>query len=115
MDIMAKIANIASVTNNMDIMAKIAIIASVIIITIVGIGVFNIYNDNSAECQEMDKDLFEHELAFNSSARQYRYQANALEGKLDLPGDLASWRNHLQNEYNQLQHDIKTFENRCQV
>lgn len=103
----------------MDIMVKIVIVAlSIIIVVALGVGFFNAFYDNSsydigAECQEMKRNLFKHELAFNQSAAHYRYRADALEGQLDLPGDLAAWRNHLVNEYNKLQHETNNLEDMC--
>jgi hypothetical protein len=63
----------------------------------------------------MDNDLYQHRLAFNESAELYRYRANDLGGQYDLPGDILAWRNHLLNEYTQIQDESETFENKCET
>jgi hypothetical protein len=97
----------------MDILLKIAIAASGVIIAVLSVGFYNLSVDKSIECARMDSDLYQHELAFNQSAEQYRYRANDLMGEYDLPGDLLAWKNHLLNDYTQLQYDIKNFEGKC--
>jgi hypothetical protein len=98
----------------MDIMLKIALGAVGVVAVILSLGFVNILTDNSAECEKMNRSHYEHELAFNQSAQHYRYRVNTLEGELDLPGDLAAWRNHLLNKYSQLQHENTILENKCQ-
>jgi hypothetical protein len=99
----------------MDIMFKIAIGAAGVIVAILGLGFYNLLNDNSAVCEDLDNDIYDQELALRQSAEYYRYSAHALNGQFDLPGDLAAWRNHLLNEYNLLQHKINEFEDQCQT
>jgi hypothetical protein len=98
----------------MDVILKIALVASGIIIAILFVGFYNISIDNSVECAKLNNDLYQHVLAYNESADHYRYRANDLEGQYDLPGDILAWRNHLLNEYAQIQHEISTLENKCE-
>ena len=98
----------------MNIKLKIALGAIVIIIVSLSIGFFSFPADDYAECEEMNRSLYEQELAFNQSAEHYRYRTENLDGEFDLPGDLAAWRNHLLNENNQIQHEINNMEHRCQ-
>ena len=97
----------------MDIMLKIAIVASGLIVAILSVSFYNMSIDDSVECAKMDNDLYLHSLAFNESAENYRYRANNLQGQFDLPGDLLAWKNHLLNEYTQIQDESKTLENKC--
>ena len=98
----------------MYVMLKIAIVASLIIVAVLGVGFYNISIDNSVECGKLDNDLYRQRLAFNESAEHYRYRANNLEGQYDLPGDLLAWKNHLLNEYTQIQYEIKNLEAMCE-
>jgi hypothetical protein len=97
----------------MDVILKITIGASGIIIAILFVGFYYISVDNSAECAKLDNDLYRHVLAYNESAELYRYRANDLEGRYDLPGDILAWRNHLLNEFAEIQHETKILENEC--
>ena len=97
----------------MNIMFKIAIGASCIIVVVLSVGFYNLSIDNSIECAKMDNDLYQHRLAFNQSAENYRYRTNNLDGQYDLPGDLLAWKNHLLNEYTQVQYEMENLEAKC--
>jgi hypothetical protein len=88
--------------------------ATGVIGVILFVGFVGIFTDNTVECEKMNKNLYDQQLAFNQSAEHYRYRANTLEGEFDLPGDLAAWRNHLLNELNRIQHNINVLEDKCQ-
>ena len=98
----------------MDILFMIAIVALGIIIAVVGVGIFNVFNDNTIECEEMNKNIYEAELALNQSAEHYRYRASALAGQFDLPGDLLAWKNNILNDFNQLRYEHENFDANCQ-
>src|SRR5688500_16264803 len=98
----------------MDVILKIAGGASGVIVAILFVGFYNISIDKWVECARRDNDLYQHILAYNESAELYRYRADDLGGQYDLRGDILAWRNHLLNEYAQIQHEIKTLENSCE-